>query len=469
MNPAKIILIGLDAADRGLVERWCNSGDLPVLRGMRDRGSHGRLLTPPGLADDSVWASFATAVSPGKHGRFFWQVLEPGSYETRMCREQIPPVKPFWVDLSEAGRRVAVVDVPKCPHTPGLNGIQISDWLVHGRDYAKTCSWPPELADSVLGRFGDDATDRPGEAWMCRMEALPEEDMPAFRRHLLTGIENKTRLASELLEQGEWDLFLVVFKEAHCVGHQCWPAVGRDDDPVKEVYQALDRAVGDLVERAGPQARAIVFSDIGMSSNETGEHFLNGLLQRLEPGLMTWRQRLRLIGRTAGGSREPANRLIYPLHHNEISGAIRFNLVGREPAGLVRPGQEESRLRQRLTEALLALRDPESGGRVVETVLDTGTVFPGDERERLPDLFAVWARQGPLTGAASDALGVMRAGPHGFRPGNHVPGGFFVSTGPGVAHGRGSMECSLLDVAPAVSRMLGVELVGREGQPSAAL
>ncbi|MFN7921889.1 MAG: alkaline phosphatase family protein [Bryobacteraceae bacterium] len=459
-------MIGLDSADRSLVEHWCDSGDMPVLRKLRDQGAWGRLETPPGLADDSLWASFATATSPGRHGRFFWRAVKSGSYETELCRYQPPPVSPFWVALSESGKRVAVIDVPKCPLTPGINGIQICDWLTHGRDYPETCSHPADLAEQVIERFGADHTDRPQSEWMCWMEALPPERMPEFRRHAIESIERKTRLCLELLEQGGWDLFLAVFKEAHCIGHQCWPLLGSQDDPVKAVYRELDRAVGALVERAGPDARVIVFSDAGMSSNETGEHFLDILLQQLESHLITMRQRVRRKWRRSDAHPQ-AGRLFYPLEHNEISGAVRFNLIGREPSGLVRRGSEEQTLRRRLTAELLALRDPGSGQPVVEAVLDSNEVFPGGERERLPDVFVVWARRGPLVGAASSTLGELHAGPHKFRPGNHVSGGFYVASGPGIANGR--YDAALIDLAPTAARVLGVDFIGRDGRAIAAM
>jgi predicted AlkP superfamily phosphohydrolase/phosphomutase len=156
------------------------------------------------------------------------------------------------------------------------------------------------------------------------------------------------------------------------------------------------------------------------------------------------------------------------LAHNEMSGAVRINLVGREPGGLVRRGVEEARLRRRLTEELLALRDPVSGRPVVEAVVDAATEFPGPERDRLPDLLAVWAREGPIVGATSPAVGAITPGPHELRPGNHVPGGFLVAAGPGVVPGPPG-TASLVDVAPTVAHLLGVELAGCDGRAITSL
>jgi predicted AlkP superfamily phosphohydrolase/phosphomutase len=418
-GPAKVIVIGLDSADRRLVELWCDSGDLPVLQSMRERGAYGHLTGLPGLGDDATWASFYTGLSPGRHGRYFWQYLEPGTYESRPRRDQDFPEEPFWAALSRSGLRVAVIDVPKCPLTNGLNGIQIADWQVHGRDHPETCSWPPELAETLLRRHGDDRTDRVGAECLCLLHSLPEGKLDAFRSRLLDGLEKKTLFTSELLEQDNWDLFLAVFKEAHCIGHQCWHLMegGGDGNSVKDIYRALDNAIGEIAGRAGPETSVIVFSDLGMGPNYTGEHLLDEILHRLESKLATPRQRARLAARRIKrvfrshhnpGTEEShprADRLAYQVDHNEISGAIRINLVGREPAGMVLPGVEYEEFCGSLTKELLALREPQTGGALVESVLSTSDIYPGEYRDRLPDLFAVWARQGPITGAMSPSIG----------------------------------------------------------------
>ena len=46
---------------------------------------------------------------------------------------------------------------------------------------------------------------------------------------------------------------------------------------------------------------------------------------------------------------------------NNMTGAIRINLKGREPEGLVEPGVEYEALRQEIIDALLALENPETG------------------------------------------------------------------------------------------------------------
>jgi len=129
------MVIGMDSADYKLVSKWCDSGDLPVLQSIKEKGGYGRLISPAGMGDDATWASFYTAVSPARHGRYFGKTICNGSYETPFFCDGDLQHEPFWNALSRANRKVAIIDVPKCPSATPLNGIYVTDWHVHGRDH----------------------------------------------------------------------------------------------------------------------------------------------------------------------------------------------------------------------------------------------------------------------------------------------------------------------------------------------
>ena len=72
----------------------------------------------------------------------------------------------------------------------------------------------------------------------------------------------------------------------------------------------------------------------------------------------------------------------------------------------------------------------------MESVVSAREAYPGENQHLLPDLFAVWAREGPITGAMSPSIGTLTAAAPGYRTGNHVLGGFYVGVGPGVSPGH---------------------------------
>lgn len=460
-----------------------------MVQSLRERGSWGPLHSPPGLADDATWASFYTGVSPARHGRYFFHAIEPGSYRSPYWQDKHLQYRPFWEALSDAGRRVAVIDVPKSPLSRNINGVHVTDWRVHGRD-RQTQSWPQEISAELLSRFGDDSTDGLSQRpWFCDEKALAEKDYDAFIGSLTRSADDKLTFAQELLKQGAWDLFLVVFKEAHCVSHKCWHLLDKSNpayspafalrygNAIKNIYTRLDRAIGSLLETAGPESNVIVFSDLGMASNYTGNFLLDEILRRLEFKRLSMagrarRQSLELaltVSRHLRGNDNEAGsrriRLFYPLPNGEQSGAIRFNVAGREPNGMVRAGADCDALRAYLVDALLELVHPDSGAPLVDSVLSSAAIYRGPHSERLPDLLVMWNRDRPIQAAASSLIGEIRLPGLSIRSGGHIAGGIYFVAGPGVAQQSIAVPASITDLAPTVAAFLGQKLPDVDGRP----
>lgn len=438
--PARLLMIGLDGADPGLLARWTADGSLPAIRALQARGQCGNLSTPQGLGDDAAWPCFYTGEDVGAHGRYFWSQLASDSSRLELARDRLPLLPPFWSKLA-AGRTVAVIDLPKIPLTRGINGIQLCDWLVHGRDYEQPVSYPADLARHVIGEFGAAPLS------ICD-EVTPHLDkvaIAAMAERLCRSVAMKHDATCRLLAESDWHLFIAVFKEAHCASHMLWHLVdpahpdyrpGADagyGEPVKTVYQHLDRAIGDIVERAGPETSILLFTPLGMAANVTGNHLMPALAQAINGanrGTFARQAAAAVEAIRPGRSSRFPNSLCRALPHNEISGALRLLVKGRDPGGVVEPGEPYRGLCRQLAEDLADLRDAETGRRIVERVLLSQDSFPGAAAGMLPDLFIVWNRERPIGHAVSKRYGPIRARPdEDMRPGNHVPGGRYVVGG----------------------------------------
>ncbi|CAN5332221.1 hypothetical protein BH24PSE2_BH24PSE2_20800 [soil metagenome] len=149
---------------------------------------------------------------------------------------------------------------------------------MHGRD-GDTRSVPRELAENLLAQFGEDRTDSVGSGEnLCRHAALNQRLRDDLLRHLHQSVDDKTRVAEELLAREAWDLLLVVFKEAHCAAHHCWPP----GPELRGIYASLDAGLGRLLRFADRETTVLIFSDLGMSANSTANHLLDRILRRLE-------------------------------------------------------------------------------------------------------------------------------------------------------------------------------------------
>jgi predicted AlkP superfamily phosphohydrolase/phosphomutase len=515
-SPTRLLVLGIDAASPDLLDAWMADGTLPALAALSKRGLVGRTRGLEGFFVGSTWASLYTGTNPAKHGLHYQMQLVPGSYrlEDRAAGSFVER-DPFWRVLSRAGKRVAVLDVPLSKIERELNGVQVVEWGGHDAFFGYS-ALPPELALHIEARYG-----RHPAGASCDAAARSADAYQDFISALERGVQRKGAWSAELLARGGWDLFMQVFTESHCVGHQCWhlhdPAHPAHNatvaaiagDPLRTVYRAIDREIGLLVEAAG-DAHVIVFAAHGMASRYGAHFLLRDVLFALgvaaplpkpigarvrEVATRVWhatpgwmralsrplRRRMRTVDAVHPGSSgigvDPDRSSCFPIANGLAVSGIRLNLTGREPRGTLAPGELADRFVEQLEQDLLAIVDDASGAPLVARVVRTRELYEGEHLDSLPDLLVEWnERVANGTTALADGTGarvtarsarigtIVGTNDYG-RSGEHRPGGWFVAAGPGIERGTLGREPSLLDLAPTFVRILGLELPGADGEP----
>jgi predicted AlkP superfamily phosphohydrolase/phosphomutase len=453
---------------------------MPALRSLLERGRSVEVDSPYGLFVGAVWPTFQTGVNAGRHGRYCFGQLAPGTYQVRRTAGGYPQ-RPFWSAINEAGRRVAVIDVPHSPWPePDFHGIQIVDWIRHDPNLGLFTS-PPMLADELVTRFA--ARD------LCDDYAR-RGAYGRLRGDLLDGVASKAELCESYLTDGGWDLFLVVFSPSHCVGHHFWalhdPDHPRHDpaaanalgDPIVDVYQAEDAALGRLLDVVGDHTIVLLLLSHGMGPHYDATFFLGQMLRRIAKRSSISRAALaRERARRAAGrltrrarGRDPGafmryvdgGRPFFTVPNNEVYGGIRINLRGREPAGQVRPGRDFDDVCDLLESELATWTNVETGEPLVQRVVRIEECYAGPERAKLPDLLVEWNRSAPIRAIGSPRYGGIEEKP-GFRTGDHVPGGLLVAAGPGIQPGRAPAAISMVDLAPTIAAAVDVDLPDVDG------
>ena len=282
-----ILVLGIDAASPGLLERWADEGRLPAIAALLDAGAVARTRGIEGFFIGATWPSLSTGVGPASHGIHYLAQLRPGSYSYERVADRPERREPFWTTASRAGRNVAVLDVPLSRLAPDLNGIQIVEWGAHDSMVGFQTS-PAGLREEIVSTFGLHP-----QTGTCDGSRRTARDYEAFVDRLVRGASIKGRLTRSLLARGGWDLFVQVFTEAHCAGHQCWhlhdtghpghdgqlaAAVG---DPLLRVYQAVDTAIGEIVAEAGA-ATVVLVAAHGMAYQYGAQALLPEILFRLD-------------------------------------------------------------------------------------------------------------------------------------------------------------------------------------------
>jgi predicted AlkP superfamily phosphohydrolase/phosphomutase len=480
----KVLVVGLDGTERSLVDHWTRDGRLRTLAELRNRGRWGLVEPQPGLSDDAVWGSFSTTVGPATHGRFYHRRVAPdGVSLVPHWRDDIA-VAPFWDALVDAGRRVAIVDVPKSPM--GHDGaFVVADWMTH------VAEGPIRLSSTAARHPVAGRLELPTE-FDCNAVGPTADDVAAYQAELVRRTEHRTARLQELLAGDHWDLFVAVFGATHCVGHRAW----RDHDPthpehdphrraqvgdvVEHVYAAVDQGLSALVEAAGDDALVIVFSLLGMRANYHGSHLVEDVLAgTVAP---TPSRVARLLDR----ARRSVPSSVRRKAPSPVAGLRRSIRVRHElakpyrvlpfdlPATALRIGAADAHVdaagvrhvprdtRQELTDALREIVDPDTGRRLVEDVVFTADAYPGARTSI--DAYVVWDTSAPVVAARRPDGTTIRRPQPADRSGNHRPGGWFIAHGPGVVRSTDSLACEVVDLGVSVAAQLGVDLAVTEGR-----
>jgi len=488
----KVFVFGIDSVDPDILLRLAKEGRMPALRSLLDGGAWTRTEDEPYMSE-SPWPNYFTAVNPARHGRYFHSQIVPGSYRTALFHPRDLKALPYWCRLSEAGKRVVVVDVPKTHVTGALNGVQIVDWGLHDQEIMSgPSSWPADLAGQLDRQFGDDpvgANDFGGNG---------PRDFHAYRQACMENVERKTRLATTLMTSMDWDHFLVVYDDTHHVGHYAWHLhdpqhPDHDPDlraecgsPLEAVCVALDKAIAEITADLDPDCVFTILVSHGIGPNYHASYVLDMVLRRLE-GARTGAGRtvnpLRSLWRSLPVS---LNRLLVPIQNTarnmlmgpdrrarkaftlpaaDDTGSIRVNLVGREPNGLIQPGPDFERFCADLEQRLLDLRNIDTGEPVVDRVVHVRDTCDGPYLDHLPDLIVHWNRRAPIRGVHSAEIGELLMPIGNSRKGSHTHEGMIIVHHGGVRSGLLSGHVRLMDIAPTVCSWMGIQLDDVDGRP----
>src|SRR5437763_15883461 len=99
------------------------AGRCPCIASLLDEGAVVDVVSPYGTFVGSVWMTFMTGRRVGNHGYWNWACIDPVTYEPKLTTPLMARGRPFWESMSDAGRRVAVLDVPHSRVPRSHNGI----------------------------------------------------------------------------------------------------------------------------------------------------------------------------------------------------------------------------------------------------------------------------------------------------------------------------------------------------------
>ena len=486
----RVLIFGLDGATFTLIRPWAEAGELPHLARLMAQGVHGDLRSTLPPVTSPAWPSFMTGKNPGKHGVF--DFIRPVQGDFDLVNATAIRAPTLWQILSEAGRRVGVINVPVTYPPRPLNGFMITGLLSPS---SGTITYPPDLLTPYRRELGPYR--------VAPRIQYKEGNEETYLADLLNLIETRRRYALRLMQDHPWDVLMVHFIALDNLQHAFWKFIDPDHPRHRperaarfgpgllRAYQQVDAAIGELMEAAGPDTAVIVMSDHGFGPlhyvvNLNLLLLRHGLLRlkgnpwtRLKAALFhagltpaTVYRALEVLGLqnlTQRVSKRVRNRVVgkflsfddvdwsrtvaYAMGH---VGQVYINRKDREPYGIVEPGAEYERVRREVIEVLQTLRHPETGRPLVDRIILGEEAAHGPYARYGPDLHLVMDGYRciafPLFATDHRLITRQIRGDSGC----HRSEGVFIGYGPPFRPGAVPRAPQITDLAPTILHLAGL-------------
>ena len=277
-------------------------------------------------------------------------------------------------------------------------GLYMSSINLDPRQPPVPVSQPPSFSRELAKRFGVYKT----LGWSMDTWALNEMriDEKTFLEDVYSTEGKFAEIMHGLLDDGDYRLYVHVFELTDRVAHVFWRYLDPEHpaydpvtapqykDAVLDAYRFMDREVGQALQRMGPDDVLLVLSDHGFHTWHKSVNYntwlvKNGYMVLKDDRADSQKKLEDLFGRGQFWPNVDWKRTkAYALG----LGDVYLNVKGREAQGIVEPGAEYDRIRDRLQADLEAWVDPETGDHPVRRAHKREEIYNGFDPDLIPDL-----------------------------------------------------------------------------------
>jgi len=361
----KVIFIGIDGVPFSFLQRMMQEGYMPNLCQLVEEGDFREIRSVYPTVSSVAWSSFMTGQNPAKHGIYGFVDRVPETLKMFIPTSRNMKAKTLWEILSDAGKRVIVLNVPVTYPPRRVNGILVSGFLAPRLEKA---TFPPDVSQelSQLGYILD------VDPWEGR------RDKSKLLDSVNAAMKARERALFHFMERESWDYAHCHVMETDRLHHFLWEEMERGDPEYAprffDFYRQLDGFLGRVRQRMDDHTTLIVMSDHGFCT------------LRKEVYINHW---LASKGWLKFASDEPKS--VADMHPDTRAysldpGRIFLNVHGREPSGSVTWGEEYERLRAESIAAALELCDPDSGEPMIQKAFRAEEIYSGPLLGRAADI-----------------------------------------------------------------------------------
>ncbi|MBI5301692.1 MAG: alkaline phosphatase family protein [Chloroflexi bacterium] len=499
---SKVVCIGLDGATFDLIKPFIAQGKLPTFKKLMGNGAFSELRSTVPPVTASAWSSFMTGKNPGAHGLFDFMQRRDDSYDLAPVSALDRDGKAIWDLVGDAGKKVIVMNVPVTWPPQPVNGLLVTGMLTPRN--AENYTFPKELAEEIKSAIGE---------YIVYSDEVYSKGRGDIFLDALKHSANQRVCATEyLLQKYPWDLFVLVFPETDTVSHGLWSsydATHHEHDPAEaakfrdgilEIYQHIDGLLARLLSvtpalhaSAGvTDTSVILMSDHGHGPVRNFLYVNNLLAQRgfmkFKPNLASQLKRVafqlgltprfvynillafglgklrRTLDKRRGG-RGLLKRFFLSFADVDWSrttaysigyiGEVHINRRGREPQGIVSPGDEYERVRADVINCLRELRSRD-GAPLVEHIWKKEEIYRGVHLDQAPDILFLPRNLETIAFGDFEFGSNKIIEPSFGVSSSHRMNGIFIANGAGVKSTGEFSGAQLIDLAPTILHLMGL-------------
>ncbi|MCP4676089.1 MAG: phosphodiesterase [Deltaproteobacteria bacterium] len=449
MAEPRLIIIGLDSVSPRIAFEVLEDV-MPCLKSLRQSGRHGPLRSTDPPVTIPAWVTMTTGKDPGELGVYGFRNRRVGSYGMDLVSPSIVSHPRLWDLAASAGLSSVVVSVPLTyPPRAHPGGVMTSCFLTPGSKSAWVA--PTEQQQDLEARFGPYLVDVPDfrtddkERLLAGCRALTAQHFGIFR-HLVESTSPHfamiVDLAPDRLHHG---LLGAILEE-----HNLFDPSSRFVQECRAYYRDLDREIERTLSLAGPDTVIMVVSDHGVRPLE-GAVCVNEWL--IKEGY--------LVLEESPKTPTPLSRLPVDWSRTRAWGEgghhcrICFNVIGREPEGIV-PADRLDAERRQLIRRIESLSGPD-GKR-----LDNTVIIPEERYLEVkglpPDLMVYWDDlRFRSVGTVGHGTVFTTSNDLGHDEANHARDGIFVIGGADVRAEEEATGFEIRDVFATSASVLGLD------------
>ena len=288
--PARVLLIGWDAADWQIIQPLIDQGLMPTTAALMERGIWGNLATTRPILSPMLWNTIATGKRPKHHGVLGFTEpnadgtnVQPVASTSRKC-------KALWNILTQSGLRSNVVGWYASHPAEPINGVMVSNQFE--RYVVRENGISPVTSDSVhpseMAEVLAPLRILPGEIDATAIlpfipnaaKLIGQDDHRVGKlQHLLAQTATMHAVATHLMANTEWDFTAVYYEGIDRFGHEFMafhpPKMEQVSDEEFEayrhcmvgIYRFHDMLLETLLALAGDETAVLLMSDHGYYNN----------------------------------------------------------------------------------------------------------------------------------------------------------------------------------------------------------